>query len=880
MRSFLRRAMTGLLAVTLFATLASQASSAASSAGSAGTNTALPDTDSAVTVKGRGEYASLTIKVNQTKSLTSQAVSLTWTGGTPTAPVGRFFENYLQVMQCWGEDDGTHPENPGPPPEQCVAGATTGSFGIGSQSHPGASEAISRIVSFNSWPNAETSSGYRDPKNGFIWRSFRSVDGTTVNAQYDTDFNPSVSGGNYWLNPYFDINTTNELAGARTRPNGTGSDLFTVNTGAESSGLGCGQKLVPPGGGALFTPKCWLVVVPRGSALTENLDTPYEQNAATFGVMTSPLSDSAWKNRIAVPLEFNPVDSACALGSDERRIGGNELVSAAIASWQPALCATPGRPPYSYVSLSDANARDEIISPSVGAPGMAVVAAPADKSVVDPKSPPVYAPLALSGIVIGFNVERSPLPSAGQDSQDLSGVRVADLNLTPRLVAKLLTQSYRQQVDIATVKSPYAWVRTNPTNLGRDPDFEQFNPEFATLQIGYGRNFSGLLAPGRNSDTAKQVWEWILADPEAKAWLDGKPDQWGMVVNPVYATTAAANVNGVPFGDPVPNSFPKADPYCLKLPPQGSLIPPPLCSTDWMPFTQSFRDGARLARAGDDGARIGQNPFASTSDQFWSRGGPQTLGSRAMMTVTDTVSAAKYGLQSAHLARAGDDGVQRTFLAPDAKGLVAGVKGMAAKDEPTVLEPDPTAAVPSGYPLTTLSYAMIRPLALDSAARADYADFLDYAAGAGQVAGLDPGQLPLGYAPLPSDLKASAVAAAKTVREMQAPADPSPSSSDTVDQSSSGSTSALQTTQRRSSSAASSSPAADDPTPAAVTDVAASTPQDAGPLTPILALARSRFFIPALGVLLILACLGALEITKRPRRGRVGSGRPDKELIP
>ena len=27
---------------------------------------------------------------------------------------------------------------------------------------------------------------------------------------------------------------------------------------------------------------------------------------------------------------------------------------------------------------------------------------------------------------------------------------------------------------------------------------------------------------------------YIDADPEARAWLDGKPDPWGMVVNPNY----------------------------------------------------------------------------------------------------------------------------------------------------------------------------------------------------------------------------------------------------------------------------------------------------------------------------------------------------------
>ena len=145
--------------------------------------------------------------------------------------------------------------------------------------------------------------------------------------------------------------------------------------------------------------------------------------------------------------------------------------------------------------------------------------------------------------------------------------------------------------------------------MNRDPEFMKFNPEFELLQMPNSRNFCGLLAPGGNSDAAEQVWEWVLADPEAKAWLDGQPDEWGMKVNPVYATTAEANVNGAAFDEPVPNSFPKADPHCLQEDAQATYTPPPLCSTDWMPYTQSFRDGARLTRASDDRARINAQPL-------------------------------------------------------------------------------------------------------------------------------------------------------------------------------------------------------------------------------------------------------------------------------
>src|SRR5262245_39984729 len=95
------------------------ASSATTLAGSAGTDTSLPNTDSAMTIKGRGRFASISVTVNQTKNLTNQAVSVSWTGAAPGTNVS---SKFLQIFQCWGDDDGTNPDNPGPPPQQCEFG--------------------------------------------------------------------------------------------------------------------------------------------------------------------------------------------------------------------------------------------------------------------------------------------------------------------------------------------------------------------------------------------------------------------------------------------------------------------------------------------------------------------------------------------------------------------------------------------------------------------------------------------------------------------------------------------------------------------------------------------------------------------------------------
>ncbi len=849
-------------------------------AGSQGVDTSLAATDSQVTVNGRGSFANLAVTVNQTKKLTNQAASITWTGGEPTVSgPGRFGSRYMQIMQCWGDDDGTVPDNPGPPPEQCEQGAVAGTYGglpIGV--YPGGFS-LSRVISRSGWSNFDPAVGSLEASTTNVWLPFRSVNGTVVDIQTDPNFNPAVVGGNFWLNPYYNLITTNEIAGSATGPDGKGADLFQVLTGVQSSGLGCGQRVQPVAGGGTKVPQCWLVVVPRGAPVDENVGTPFETNADQYGVATSPVSPLAWKNRIALPIEFNPIDSPCSLANEERRIAGSELALPAVASWQPLLCAGAHLPPYSYAPVSDSSARQQLSSAATGSPGMVVVSRPLSPSILNPKNPVVYSPLSASGLVIGFNIERNPRTDAPAEEKNLAGVRVADLNLTPRLVAKLMTQSYQQQVTIQRAPA-YDWLAANPAHLGLDPDFLQFNREFQQLQIADSRTFSGLQLPAGNSDAAQQLWEWLLADPEASAWLNGEPDQWGMKVNPVYSTNGAANPTGHAFADPIPNAFPKADPYCYQAPARGNanaIVPPPLCGTDWMPYSRGFADAARVSRVAFDGAKIVDNTFALSSSEVWTRDLPQFLGRRSMLSLTDTPSAAQFGLQVARLSRAGDNSATRTFIAPDMAGLTAGVASMAAGAVATVLEPLPTADAPSAYPLTMLTYAAIAPLALDAKARSDYAAFLQYASGPGQVPGLELGQLPNGYAPLSDSLKATAAATANDVRTMVAPLDPAlPTATAPEVPVSTPTTVRPRTTARPvAKPVVTTAPASTDPptttpvTTAATTVPAATSTTVTAAVTPVVRTARSRYAVPGLGLMALGSALGALEITKRPRR-RIG----------
>jgi hypothetical protein len=325
----------------------------------------------------------------------------------------------------------------------------------------------------------------------------------------------------------------------------------------------------------------------------------------------------------------------------------------------------------------------------------------------------------------------------------------------------------------------------------------------------------------------------------------------------------------------MPDSFPKGDPYCFQAQPVnfGSVIPPQLCGTDWVPYTSSFGASAANTRAASDGAKIDGNNDALTPADAWKRTTPQQPGVRSILSVTDTASVARFGLQAASLSRAGDDGATRTFIQPNDTTLTAGVAAMVAKTEPQMLEADPTVDAPGAYPLTTLTYAVVRPLALSTAERADFAAFVTYATTSGQVPGLELGQLPRGYTPLPANLRAKATAASSQITTITAPPTTTEAAVVTVRPRSSGGNSSGGTFSPTP-------PAAEDTTPTSTptstaiapsTTVVTSPTEPAPTTTDAITLgatpSTSRFAVPGLGLMALGSALGALEITKRPRRG-------------
>jgi hypothetical protein len=355
--------------------------------------------------------------------------------------------------------------------------------------------------------------------------------------------------------------------------------------------------------------------------------------------------------------------------------------------------------------------------------------------------PLVYAPVAVSAITVGFNVA---LPGTG-------GFDPNPVKLTPRLLAKALTQSYKNDLpEYAGGNTAPDWAKNNPGNIGNDPEFTKLNPG---VTEPWGSPVAPLLTED-HSAVNQQVWAWILADPAARAWLDGTPDEYGMKVNPTYTALKL----GTP---PAADSFPRADTKCVNLnePGEGSTL---RCSLDLLPYVNSLDDGAAHVRAADNPEGQDWDPTAvnPTTGQagWWGKGGIEPSYATFMWTVTDSSSVANYGLVPAQLCAADGTGC----VSPDTASVTSAL-ATAKPDGTGLLHIDPATPGSGGYPLVDVTYAAVRT-DQSPAALTDFATLLEYAAGPGQAAGVGPGQLPHGYLPLPDDLRTQANGVVATLR--------------------------------------------------------------------------------------------------------------------
>ncbi len=546
---------------------------------------------------------------------------------------------------------------------------------------------------------------------------------------------------------------------AATKADGTGASLFDIRTVDENASLGC-STTVP----------CALVAVPvegiscdlspasagpaglSGTALTRAAKQceargkypPGSHAATTDGDIQN--SDRAvdgelwwaasnWRNRITIPLTFAPSASTCDI-TDTRvpfEIYGSEQFAEASAQWSPAFCGDPSRFKFRHVQLGEPQAESQLAG---GSAAMALISTPPSDGYGG--VPVANAPVAVDGFAIGYQIDL-------HDADNNATGQYTSLKLDGRLLAKLLTESYRY----GATDDP--GVGSNPASLFNDPEFRALNPGAPTDQNAGG---TALLNISSLSDEELALTSYINADPEARAWLDGKTDPWGMVVNPAYKNINLP-VNVWPLLDSYLNPHNGSSCTALTQTPYLGLLAAPVARL--FAIATAVQDAWPNVQLGCKGSGSTDSPFTPARAP---RPGP---GQRAILGLISVSEASRYGLATAALQTTGvtpsntkfNDGSGRTFVSGTADGLRTAVTAAQA-DAPSNSWPIPYSRIANdvhlsnAYPGAMVIYAASPTTGLSADDAAHAATFIRYAAGPGQVQGDQVGQLPAGYLPMTS----------------------------------------------------------------------------------------------------------------------------------
>ncbi len=762
-----------------------------------------------------------TVNLDRTTELRgNQEIAVSWSGARPTAGLepdessadAATHEEYpVVVMECRGLDESTAPANEQLSPSTCWTQTTSERY-FASFATAFPVWRLDRYASvadrgaYPGQPNPLVSSCYSgaaSPPPAARWIPFVAADGTVYNPGYDGGTCP----------PLAPEASNNENSGAPgnttygvTQADGSGSTKFVVWTEDENASLGCSQA----------TP-CSLVVIPimgvscdAAAAGLPPADQPPAAEAAAddaacrspgvypAGVGASPSerdptvtgalwwTASNWRNRISVPLGFATSSSVCDVVSNKNVVllYGSPPLAAATQQWAPEFCTDPTKFVFRHVQTGEPAAKNllglglsttatdasspspspststststsptasvsaSVSATSSGPPGDTGTATNSVEAALESDAPAdgfnlptVQAPIAVTGFAISYIID------------DGQGHEYTQLRLTPRLLAKLMTESYP---DIPAISQKYPALEHNPIDITHDPEFLALNPDVPPGLTGRDAA-STLYSLSSDADTMFALTSYINADPEARAWLNGAPDPWGMVVNPNYKGIAL----------PI-ESWPLLDSFIADFGHDGAND----CIDDnpvpYLPLVASPTSTlVAIAQAIQYASPLSQvvcvlgGGLGSLGDKLTTNG-RQSPGFRFMIGLTSLGDAEYYRLDTAQLQTyqvAPDpvarftSSVGRLFAAPTNASLLAAAR-LATPDESTGTWPIPYQALrndpadANAYPGTMFVYAAVPTAALPTADAADLATFMRFAVTQGQTPGFDNGDLPPGYAPM------------------------------------------------------------------------------------------------------------------------------------
>lgn len=766
-----------------------------------------------ITNYGKGTTQRATVRVSETKNLFDrQQVEVDLSGFTPTwnanntAAGGTRMEYPVVVMQCRGAD----------PDQTTCLNMERGRWEAGFDANASPED---RAVAVNqSGPN-DTGPYPSGPENDVydkfanFYRASRlpfvAANGISylwVVANLRPDGSPLIDEPELKANPPTDV--TNE-ATSNTRvipiaPDTTNEFLFEVRQNATQPSLGCTDRQA-----------CSIVVVPimdmacveplpekgAGCESGPNGPRPGELGQTdannTFVSSQQWRAESNWRNRFVVPISFAPDLSTCDIRGSRAELPafGSELVSVAQERWGAAYCAGARRTDYlpRYSVGSEYFARRQITT-KLGA-DYQQDAVFVTQPVTGSPRPIAHAPTAVTGFAVAFAVD------------DGNGKQVQNMTLSPRLLAKLITQSYNPNpltaadmkgkrpydgtqkiTDDATAAKYYvahpALVH-NPRSLFNDPEFADLNPDFvlrsATDEVA--SHLIGTVSPMLftiDSDVVMDVTRYVTSDPVARAWLDGQPDPYGMRVNPAWLGMRPTQVyaladSWVRPAQPRRPTWTPENPQTFFVTGAGNvcdeLYPSPML-TKLANVASSAKGTAQmlLDRRGSSTPICARSTVGTETVYSDAREDPRDFGRRAQLALTTVPLARLYRLPMAKLVNAGGKAV-----APTDGSMLNALHVATVDQENGTIQLDHTKITGNGwYPGTMVSYLAVPTSGLNRQVAARYADYIEFMATTGQVPGQTLSSLPPGYDPLPRALVNQAMAAAAAVRAQRGEVPPPP----------------------------------------------------------------------------------------------------------
>jgi len=203
---------------------------------------------------------------------------------------------------------------------------------------------------------------------------------------------------------------------------------------------------------------------------------------------------------VVIPITFAPSQADCPNITDfDVRVDGSATSASLFYAWAARICQGDGAVVLDYTETSSTTGRENFLS---GLVDIGVTALPASTEELEAHPGHrdfSYAPVATSAVVVAYNL-----------TDPFTGQRVDNLVLSPRLVARLVTN-------------------TNIETFVRDRELLNLNPTVRFPSNGINR----ILVRAERSATTNILTSWFAADAEAQKFLAGN-DTWRVAVNPAY----------------------------------------------------------------------------------------------------------------------------------------------------------------------------------------------------------------------------------------------------------------------------------------------------------------------------------------------------------